>query len=54
MGSIRITLELMKERIMKEVPQSTVGLKMFSVANRFPCQLFTHFTTVTTACKETV
>jgi hypothetical protein len=33
----------MKKLIGREVAQSTMGLKMFSVANHFARQLFTHF-----------
>jgi hypothetical protein len=40
----------MNEKIMSA--QSSMGLKIFSVAIRFPHQQLTHFITVTTAGEE--
>jgi hypothetical protein len=31
----------------ESITQSTMGLTFFSVANRFPCQLFSHITVTT-------
>jgi hypothetical protein len=41
-----LIIELMKECSVRGEAQSIMGLTIFSVANRFPRQLFTHFIAV--------
>jgi hypothetical protein len=47
-----IRIELMKECSVRGVAPNSKGLKIFSVANRFPPQLLTHFIAVKTAGEE--